>query len=329
MNYTDTTSLTCLAGNVLKQADHATTLSYKLKLKKGELPPEGTATVQLIADNKIAYHFESSVKDAVLSFTIDEVLPEAQYDLEVAFAGHVFPSSNTQQIVITKNVDDYVSESVLNLTKLSIADEVAKQIDVSDIVKQVKESLPETKGKAIDSESVNQAIEEYLQGDHFFDNEGYETSLSGITGDLYNRLSNLEIQILNQQDIQGISIGKLIVANNPEITECEAFLSKTGKIVSIQFLSYKGTIPTGGLVKLGSAPLNGFETIFGNLQPMPGDTCPKVFITQENVDGMLQHVMRIFNLPDDGKTNGVVYHEYVAPSGFSMNSEEIRTMIES
>ena len=103
-------------GNVIKQADFGSNLSFELLDERRRKIPEldgQIATIRLIKGDNIAYQTESQVVDGSVSFKFDRVLEKGIYVLEIVAGNYVFPSNNMAKITIEKTAGNYKPENMV------------------------------------------------------------------------------------------------------------------------------------------------------------------------------------------------------------------------
>lgn len=103
-------------GNVIKQADFGSNLSFELLDERRRKIPEldgQTATVRLIKGDNIVYQTEQQVVDGSVSFKFDRVLEKGIYVLEIVADNYVFPSNNMVKITIEKTAGNYKPENMV------------------------------------------------------------------------------------------------------------------------------------------------------------------------------------------------------------------------
>lgn len=103
-------------GNVIKQADFGSNLSFELLDERRRKIPEldgQIATIRLIKGDNIAYQTESQVVDGTISFKFDRVLEKGIYVLEIVVNDYVFPSNNMVKITVEKTAGNYKSENMI------------------------------------------------------------------------------------------------------------------------------------------------------------------------------------------------------------------------
>ena len=103
-------------GNVIKQADFGSNLSFELLDERRRKIPEldgQTATIRLIKGDNIAYQTESLIVDSAVSFKFDRVLEKGIYVLEIVAGNYVFPSNNMVKITIEKTAGNYKPENMI------------------------------------------------------------------------------------------------------------------------------------------------------------------------------------------------------------------------
>lgn len=103
-------------GNVIKQADFGSNLSFELLDERRRKIPEldgQTATIRLIKGGSIAYQTTKTVADSSVSFKLDKVLEKGVYTLEILVGDYVFPSNNMLKITIEKTAGNYKPENMI------------------------------------------------------------------------------------------------------------------------------------------------------------------------------------------------------------------------
>lgn len=103
-------------GNVIKQADFGSNLSFELLDERRNKIPEldgQTATIRLIKGDNIAYQTDSQVVDGTVSFKFEKVLEKGIYVLEIVAGNYIFPSNNMVKITIEKTAGNYKPENMV------------------------------------------------------------------------------------------------------------------------------------------------------------------------------------------------------------------------
>ena len=129
------TSLKCLSGNIIKQGDVSSVFQYKC-ITADKKPLSGPASVQLIHSEKGMIEFEVEMKNNIIEFQLEKVLPVGTYTVEVECGGYVFPSTNTQTITVNENLMDYMSDEDLEIYHL-------KDIVKRYISEEKEETIPD------------------------------------------------------------------------------------------------------------------------------------------------------------------------------------------
>ena len=128
-------------GNVIKQADFGSNLSFELLDERRRKIPEldgQTATIRLIKGDNIAYQTESQVVDGTVSFKFDRVLEKGIYVLEIVAGNYVFPSNNMVKITIEKTAGNYKPE---NMVKTDLVELQGKIIAIEQREHDVNQEL--------------------------------------------------------------------------------------------------------------------------------------------------------------------------------------------
>ena len=129
-------------GNVIKQADFGSNLSFELLDERRRKIPEldgQTATIRLIKGGSIAYQTTKTVADSSVSFKLDKVLEKGVYTLEILVGDYVFPSNHAVKIRVEKTSTDYKPENMVK--KDTIYDDTAIKKELS----QLNESIAKKK----------------------------------------------------------------------------------------------------------------------------------------------------------------------------------------
>ena len=136
-------------GNVIKQADFGSNLSFELLDERRKKIPEldgQTATIRLIKGDNIAYQTESLIVDSAVSFKFDRVLEKGIYVLEIVAGNYVFPSNNMVKITIEKTAGNYKPENMVktDFKTLSPPD----KISIASILSGDKDEVAVTSGSS-------------------------------------------------------------------------------------------------------------------------------------------------------------------------------------
>lgn len=117
MKTSNQTKLERQSGRKIKQGDTSSVFRYILSTHDGK-PLSGPAKVQLIHTDKGMLEIEAEVIDNVVEFKLEKALPIGTYTVEIEHDGYVFPSSNSETIVVNENLGEYISEKDIELYSL-------------------------------------------------------------------------------------------------------------------------------------------------------------------------------------------------------------------
>lgn len=117
MKTSNQTKLERQSGRKIKQGDTSSIFCYQLTTHD-EKALSGPARVQLIHIDKGMLEIETEVIDNVVEFQLEKALPVGTYTIEIEHGGYVFPSSNSETIVVNENLGEYVSNKDIELYSL-------------------------------------------------------------------------------------------------------------------------------------------------------------------------------------------------------------------
>ena len=91
---------------------------------------------------------EAEVVNNIVEFQLEKALPTGTYTVEIEHGGYVFPSSNSETILVNENLGEFVSE---------------KGIELYSLKKIVKKYVEETKEENTSSTNAAKAQENDLK----------------------------------------------------------------------------------------------------------------------------------------------------------------------
>lgn len=178
-------------GNVIKQADFGTNLSFELlderRLKIPELDGQ-TATIRLIKGDNIAYQTESQVVDGSVSFKFDRVLEKGIYVLEIVADNYVFPSNNMVKITIEKTAGNYKPE---NMIKTDLVELQGKITAIEQREHDVNQELLDVGQKQAEMTKRIETLESREDHDTIYDDTKIKQSIANVD----NKVSGLSEKV--------------------------------------------------------------------------------------------------------------------------------------
>ena len=167
-------------GNVIKQADFGSNLSFELldecRKKIPELDDQ-TAIIRLIKGDNIAYQTESQVVDGTVSFKFDRVLEKGIYVLEIVAGNYVFPSNNMVKITIEKTAGNYKPE---NMVKTDLVELQGKIIAIEQREHDVNQELLDVGQKQAEMTKRIEILEQKEDHDTIYDDTAIKKELSEL-----------------------------------------------------------------------------------------------------------------------------------------------------
>ena len=190
-------------GNVIKQADFGSNLSFELLDERRNKIPEldgQTATIRLIKGENIAYQTESRVVDGSVSFKFDRVLEKGIYVLEIVAGNYVFPSNNMVKITIEKTAGNYKPE---NMVKTDLVELQGKITAIEQREHDVNQELLDVGQKQAEMTKRIETLESREDHDTIYDDTEIKNRLVALEqkedkdtvyddGKLVERIENLE-----------------------------------------------------------------------------------------------------------------------------------------
>ena len=167
-------------GNVIKQADFGSNLSFELLDERRRKIPEldgQTATIRLIKGDNIAYQTESQVVDGTVSFKFDRVLEKGIYVLEIVAGNYVFPSNNMVKITIEKTAGNYKPE---NMVKTDLVELQGKITAIEQREHDVNQELLDVGQKQAEMTKRIEILEQKEDHDTIYDDTAIKKELSEL-----------------------------------------------------------------------------------------------------------------------------------------------------
>lgn len=178
-------------GNVIKQADFGSNLSFELLDERRRKIPEldgQTATIRLIKGDNIAYQTESQVVDGSVSFKFDRVLEKGIYVLEIVAGNYVFPSNNMVKITIEKTAGNYKPE---NMVKTDLVELQGKITAIEQREHDVNQELLDVGQKQAEMTKRIETLESREDNDTIYDDTEIKQSIVNVD----NKVSGLSEKV--------------------------------------------------------------------------------------------------------------------------------------
>ena len=178
-------------GNVIKQADFGSNLSFELLDERRRKIPEldgQTATIRLIKGDNIAYQTESLIVDSAVSFKFDRVLEKGIYVLEIVAGNYVFPSNNMVKITIEKTAGNYKPE---NMVKTDLVELQGKITAIEQREHDVNQELLDVGQKQAEMTKRIEILEQKEDHDTIYDDTEIKQSIANVD----NKMSGLSAKV--------------------------------------------------------------------------------------------------------------------------------------
>lgn len=178
-------------GNVIKQADFGSNLSFELLDERRRKIPEldgQTATIRLIKGDNISYQTESQVVDGTVSFKFDRVLEKGIYVLEIVAGNYVFPSNNMVKITIEKTAGNYKPE---NMVKTDLVELQGKITALEQREHDVNQELLDVGQKQTEMTKRIEILESREDHDTIYDDTDIKQSIANVN----NKMSGLSEKV--------------------------------------------------------------------------------------------------------------------------------------
>lgn len=167
-------------GNVIKQADFGSNLSFELLDERRRKIPEldgQTATIRLIKGDNIVYQTEQQVVDGSVSFKFDRVLEKGIYVLEIVADNYVFPSNNMVKITIEKTAGNYKPE---NMVKTDLVELQGKITAIEQREHDVNQELMTIGQNQVEMTKRIETLEQKEDKDTVYDDSEIKKELSEL-----------------------------------------------------------------------------------------------------------------------------------------------------
>lgn len=178
-------------GNVIKQADFGSNLSFELLDERRRKIPEldgQTATIRLIKGDNIVYQTEQQVVDGTVSFKFDRVLEKGIYVLEIVADNYVFPSNNMVKITIEKTAGNYKPE---NMVKTDLVELQGKITAIEQREHDVNQELLDVGQKQAEMTKRIETLESREDNDTIYDDTEIKQSIAKVD----NKMSGLSEKV--------------------------------------------------------------------------------------------------------------------------------------
>lgn len=197
-------------GNVIKQADFGSNLSFELLDERRRKIPglDGqTATIRLIKGDNIAYQTESQVVDGSVSFKFDRVLEKGIYVLEIVAGNYVFPSNNMLKITIEKTAGNYKPE---NVVKTDLVELQGKITAIEQREHDVNQELLDVGQKQAEMTKRIETLESREDHDTIYNDTEIKKSIANVD----NKVSGLseKVTALEERPIVDTALTKRVEA---------------------------------------------------------------------------------------------------------------------
>lgn len=183
-------------GNVIKQSDFGSNLSFELLDERRNKIPEldgQTATIRLIKGDNIAYQTESQVVDGSVSFKFDRVLEKGIYVLEIVAGNYVFPSNNMVKITIEKTAGNYKPE---NMVKTDLVELQGKITAIEQREHDVNQELLDVGQKQAEMTKRIETLESREDHDTIYDDTEIKQSIANVD----NKMSGLSEKVTSLEE---------------------------------------------------------------------------------------------------------------------------------
>ena len=178
-------------GNIIKQADFGSNLSFELLDERRRKIPEldgQTATIRLIKGDNIAYQTESLIVDSAVSFKFDRVLEKGIYVLEIVAGNYVFPSNNMVKITIEKTAGNYKPE---NMVKTDLVELQGKITAIEQREHDVNQELLDVGQKQAEMTKRIEILEQKEDHDTIYN----DTEIKQSVADVDTKVDNLSEKV--------------------------------------------------------------------------------------------------------------------------------------
>ena len=187
-------------GNVIKQADFGSNLSFELldERRNEILGLDGQiATIRLIKGGSIAYQTTKTVADSSVSFKLDKVLEKGVYTLEILVGDYVFPSNNMVKITIEKTAGNYKPE---NMVKTDFVELQRKITALEQREHDVNQKLMTIGQNQVEMTKRIETLEQKEDKDTLYD----DTAIKKELGELNQSISKKKLYYAYANDENGV-----------------------------------------------------------------------------------------------------------------------------
>lgn len=178
-------------GNVIKQADFGSNLSFELLDERRRKIPEldgQTATIRLIKGGSIAYQTTKTVADSSVSFKLDKVLEKGVYTLEILVGDYVFPSNHAVKIRVEKTSTDYKPENMVKTDLIELQGKITaleqREHDVNQELMTIGQNQAEMTKRI-------ETLEQKEDHDTIYDDTEIKQSIANVD----NKMSGLSAKV--------------------------------------------------------------------------------------------------------------------------------------
>lgn len=183
-------------GNVIKQSDFGSNLSFELLDERRNKIPEldgQTATIRLIKGDNIAYQTESLIVDGAVSFKLDRVLEKGIYVLEIVAGNYVFPSDNMVKITIEKTAGNYKPE---NMIKTDLVELQGKITAIEQREHDINQELLDVGQKQAEMTKRIETLEQKEDHDTIYNDTEIKQSIANVD----NKMSGLSEKVTELEE---------------------------------------------------------------------------------------------------------------------------------
>lgn len=116
-------------GRVVKQGDSASLFGFELYDERwAPIDLDGREATINFTSKKGKASFSATIQGSKVTFKIPKVLPVESYLVEVECEGYVFPSDQSVRIDVVQSAEQYQSNEMVELGKVSLRDEIANYL---------------------------------------------------------------------------------------------------------------------------------------------------------------------------------------------------------
>ncbi len=316
-------------GSVVKQGDRSSPFAYELQDEhKKPLELEGQeATLYLVhRDTAGRWSKTLTVTGSRISFTISDVLPTGTYTVEVHCGGYVFPSDRQTRLKIVPSEESYATEEVVTLTKLSITEEVKKQLSALQALtyddRAIRAQISDILGRI-------EALDSKVDKDTIYDDTALKTALSELKEVIAEKANTTDLETLKQEipqpyDDSGLrmSLENLQASVNQKATveAVEALKQEVAKIPDKTFLINVVKAYSQVMTENRNKVDAGLATIQGVVDYVAGDAQRSQALRNsvlQELQPMMNHFVHGVGMPEGRLTAevGTLYMDSSATNG--------------